>query len=84
MMHWFAMMIIPLNPRSWILVPHSMLSLVLNFRSGNFGKVHLADDENLEIVGMGDINLKTSLGTIWTLKNVRYIPGLKRMLISMG
>lgn len=58
--------------------------LMLNFRLGNFGKVRLADDETLDIAGMGDINLKTSLGTSWTLKDVRYIPGLKKMLISVG
>lgn len=58
--------------------------LMLNFRLGNFGKVRLADDETLDIAGMGDINLKTSLGTSWTLKDVRYIPGLKKMLIYVG
>ncbi|KAL9258053.1 Retrovirus-related Pol polyprotein from transposon TNT 1-94-like protein [Drosera capensis] len=40
--------------------------------------------EILDITGMRDINLRTSAGTVWTLKDVRYIPGLKRMLISMG
>ena len=58
--------------------------LMLNFRTGNFGKVRLADDETLNIVSMGDINLRTFLGTSWTLKDVRYILGLKKMLISVG
>ena len=58
--------------------------LMLNFRTGNFGKVRLADDETLDIAGMGDINLRTSLGTSWTLKDVRYILRLKKMLISVG
>ena len=58
--------------------------LMLNFRAENFGKVCLADDETLDIVGMGDINLKTSLGTDWTLKDVRYIPGLKNMLLYVS
>ena len=52
--------------------------LMLNFRVGNFGKVRVADDETLDIAGMRDINLRTSLGTSWTLKDVRYIPGLKK------
>ncbi|KAE8692217.1 Receptor-like serine/threonine-protein kinase SD1-8 [Hibiscus syriacus] len=52
--------------------------------SGNFGKVHLADDETLKIVGKGDIRLKLSNQTTWTLKGVRHIPGLKRNLISVG
>nr|KYP41690.1 Retrovirus-related Pol polyprotein from transposon TNT 1-94 [Cajanus cajan]KYP41691.1 Retrovirus-related Pol polyprotein from transposon TNT 1-94 [Cajanus cajan]KYP41693.1 Retrovirus-related Pol polyprotein from transposon TNT 1-94 [Cajanus cajan] len=55
-----------------------------NFITGNFGKVRLVDDEALDIVGMGDINLRNSTGTIWTLKDVRYIPGLKRMLIFVS
>ncbi|KAL8104982.1 hypothetical protein AgCh_028950 [Apium graveolens] len=57
---------------------------MLNFRVGNFGKVRLADDETLDIAGMGDINIRTSFGTSWTLKDVRYIPGLKKMLLSVG
>ncbi|GJU99346.1 retrovirus-related pol polyprotein from transposon TNT 1-94, partial [Tanacetum coccineum] len=47
-------------------------------------KVHLADDKTLDIVGVGDVLLKTSFGTSWTLKDVRYIPSLKRRLISVG
>ncbi|GKA91694.1 hypothetical protein Tco_0813619 [Tanacetum coccineum] len=48
------------------------------------GKVRLADDKTLDIAGVGDVVLKTSFGTSWTLKNVRYIPGLKNRLISIG
>ncbi|GJZ51688.1 retrovirus-related pol polyprotein from transposon TNT 1-94 [Tanacetum coccineum] len=48
------------------------------------GKVRLADDKILDIAGVGDVFLKTSFGTSWTLKDVRYIPGLKRRLISVG
>ncbi|GJY83783.1 retrovirus-related pol polyprotein from transposon TNT 1-94, partial [Tanacetum coccineum] len=48
------------------------------------GKVRLADDKTLNIVGVGDVVLKTSFGTSWTLKDVRYIPGLKRRLILVG
>ncbi|GJV07758.1 hypothetical protein Tco_1345414 [Tanacetum coccineum] len=48
------------------------------------GKVCLADDKILDIAGVGDVVLKTSFGTSWTLKDFRYIPGLKRRLISVG
>ncbi|GKA06782.1 retrovirus-related pol polyprotein from transposon TNT 1-94 [Tanacetum coccineum] len=48
------------------------------------GKVRLADDKTLNIAGVGDVILKTSFSTSWTLKDVRYIPGLKRRLISVG
>ncbi|GJU45327.1 putative ribonuclease H-like domain-containing protein [Tanacetum coccineum] len=48
------------------------------------GKVRLADDKTIDIVGVGDVVLKTSFGTSWTLKDVRYIPSQKRRLISVG
>ncbi|GKB44148.1 retrovirus-related pol polyprotein from transposon TNT 1-94 [Tanacetum coccineum] len=48
------------------------------------GKVCLADDKTLDIAGVGDVVLKTFFGTSWTLKDVRYIPGLKRSLILFG
>nr|GEY02021.1 hypothetical protein [Tanacetum cinerariifolium] len=35
------------------------------------GKVRLADDMTLDIAGVGDVVLKTSFGTSWTLKDVR-------------
>ncbi|GJU36784.1 hypothetical protein Tco_1185138 [Tanacetum coccineum] len=36
------------------------------------GKVRLADDKTLDIAGVGDVVLKTSFGTSWTLKDVRH------------
>ncbi|GJV18876.1 retrovirus-related pol polyprotein from transposon TNT 1-94 [Tanacetum coccineum] len=48
------------------------------------GKVRLADDKTLDIASVGDVVLKTYFGTSWTLKDVRYIPSLKRRLISVG
>ncbi|GJU64218.1 hypothetical protein Tco_1246053 [Tanacetum coccineum] len=35
------------------------------------GKVRLADDKTLDIVGVGNVILKTSFSTSWTLKDVR-------------
>ena len=58
--------------------------LLSNYVSGRFGKVYLADGKSLDIVGRGDINIKTSSGSLWTLHNVRHIPALKRNLISIG
>ncbi|VFQ62075.1 unnamed protein product [Cuscuta campestris] len=55
-----------------------------NFKSGNFGKVYLADNKALVIEGKGDVSIKTPAGNQWTLKDVRYIPGLKKNLISIG
>ncbi|GKF91324.1 retrovirus-related pol polyprotein from transposon TNT 1-94 [Tanacetum coccineum] len=48
------------------------------------GKVCLAYDMTLDIAGVRDVVLKTYFGTSLTLKDVRYIPGLKRRLTSVG
>ncbi|GJV96504.1 hypothetical protein Tco_1548081 [Tanacetum coccineum] len=45
------------------------------------GKVRLADDKTLDITGIGDVVLKTSFGTSWTMKDVRI--GMN-MLASKG
>ena len=53
---------------SWILDSgasfHSYPSkeLFQNFKSGNFGKVYLADNKALEIEGKGDVCIKDPLG----------------------
>ena len=55
-----------------------------NLKLGNFGTVRLADGTSLNVTGIGDVVLKTTLGTTWTLKSVRLIPDLTRMLLSIG
>ena len=55
-----------------------------SYVASNFGKVYLADDEILKIVGKGDVQLNIANGIVWKLKNVRHIPVLKRNLISIG
>ena len=79
------------NPvESWILDSgasfHSSPSkeLFQNFKSGNSGKVYLADNKALEIEGKGDVCIKTTSGNQWTLEDVIYIPGIKKNLISVG
>ena len=75
---------------SWILDSgasfHSSPSkeLFQNFKSGNFGKIYLADHKALEIEGQEDVCIKTTSGNQWTLVDVRYIPGIKKNLISIG
>ena len=58
--------------------------LFWNFKSGNFEKVYLANNKDFEIKGKGDVCIKTKVENQWTLKNVRYIPSLKKNLISIG
>ena len=60
------------------------LELLSNYVLGKFGKVYLADEKSLDIIGRGDINIRTPNGSVWTLNNVRHIPALKRNLISIG
>uniref|UniRef100_A0A803KPS4 Retrovirus-related Pol polyprotein from transposon TNT 1-94-like beta-barrel domain-containing protein n=1 Tax=Chenopodium quinoa TaxID=63459 RepID=A0A803KPS4_CHEQI len=55
-----------------------------NFKNGKFGKVYLADDEPLDIMGKGDVMIKTSSGRSWKLEDVRYIPKLRKNFISVG
>ena len=55
-----------------------------NFVSGRFGRVRLANGHNLKVLGRGDVNIKTSKGGTWRLKNVRYIPSLTKNLVSVS
>ncbi|KAL4573166.1 hypothetical protein LXL04_019963 [Taraxacum kok-saghyz] len=59
------------------------MEVMQNFRHYT-GKVKLADNNTLDITGVGDVSVKTTLGTNWILKDVKFIPDLKRMLISVG
>lgn len=55
-----------------------------NYVSSDYGKVYLADDETLKIMGKGDVQVKLPNETTWKLEGVRYLPGLKRNLILVG
>ena len=44
----------------------SSKELFQNFKSGNFGKVYLADNKALEIEGKRDVFIKTTSGNQWT------------------
>ena len=46
--------------------------------------MYLADSNALEIEEKGDVCINTTSGNPWTLEDVRYIPGLKKNLISVG
>ena len=48
------------------------------------GSVLMGNDEACEILGMGKIKLKLHDGTVRNLIEVRYIPNLKKNLISVG
>ncbi|RVX04667.1 Retrovirus-related Pol polyprotein from transposon TNT 1-94 [Vitis vinifera] len=58
--------------------------IIQNYVVGDFGKVYLADGSALDVVGLGDVRISLPNGSIWLLEKVRYIPNLRRNLISVG
>jgi len=47
-------------------------------------KIYLGNDSGYEIKGYGDIPVKLPSGDIKHLKNVLYVPGIKKNLISVS
>lgn len=58
--------------------------LFRNFKSGKLEKVYLADGKAVEVMGKGDVSVKLTHGGSLELKNVKYIPRLKKNLISVA
>ncbi|KAJ8466528.1 hypothetical protein OPV22_029080 [Ensete ventricosum] len=54
------------------------------YRSGNFGVVKMGNYDTANIIGMGDIHIKTNLGCKLVLKDVRHVVDLRLNLISVG
>ena len=54
------------------------------YRSGNFGVVKMGNYGTADIIGMGDIHLKTNLGCKLVLKDVRHVVDLRLNLFSVG
>ena len=48
------------------------------------GVVNIGDESPLEISGIGSVQIKVHDGTLKNLTNVRYVPKMKRNLISLG
>ena len=46
--------------------------------------MRMGDDNPCDIVGIGSVQIKAHDGMTRTLKNVRYIPGMARNLISLS
>lgn len=55
-----------------------------NLSFGKLGSVLLDNDQVCQVEGMGDIKLRIHDGSIKILSDVRYVPDLKRNLISLG
>jgi hypothetical protein len=56
----------------------------LDYFQGDFGQVHLGDDAPCKIVGIGKVKIKQRNENHWLLKEVRYVPDLRKNLISIG
>ena len=55
-----------------------------NYHETDEGRVIMGNNVVCKIVGIGNVNLKLHDGTIRELREVRYVPELKRNLISLG
>ena len=62
----------------------SYKEIMNNYIANDFGKIYLADRQLLDVVGLGDINIKQLNGSVWKLQKIRHIPQLKKILISLG
>ncbi|GJW14106.1 retrotransposon protein, putative, ty1-copia subclass [Tanacetum coccineum] len=57
---------------------------LLDFKEFNGGTVLLGDNRACAIMGIGKVRVQMKDGSSFVLENVRYIPELKRNLISLG
>jgi len=55
-----------------------------NFSTKETGTVFMGNNHSCKVKGIGDIPLKLHDNKIRMLTDVRYVPGLKRNLISLG
>ena len=55
-----------------------------DYVQGNFGQVCLGDEIPLDIIGKGKVLINLENGKKWLLKDVKYLVGLKKNLISTG
>ncbi|PON32180.1 hypothetical protein PanWU01x14_363580 [Parasponia andersonii] len=57
---------------------------LFNFEELNGGVVYMGNDESCKTPGVGSIRLKNHDGSTRVLIDVRYVPKLKKNLISLG
>lgn len=55
-----------------------------NYKETEQGNVYMGDNNSQTMIGTGDIAIKMYDGIVRTLRNVRYVPNLKRNLVSLG
>ena len=55
-----------------------------NYRETEPRKVYMGDNNSQNVIGVGDIAIRIYDGAVTQLRNVRYVPNLKKNLISLG
>ena len=55
-----------------------------SFKECKRGLVFLGDNKTCEVLGTREIKIKMFDGVVRTLKEVRYVPVLKKNLVSLG
>ena len=60
------------------------LECFTTFDAGSYGKVYLGNNSACNIDGIGTIHLSLDNGQELVLKDVRYVPGIKKSLLSVG
>ncbi|KAA8534394.1 hypothetical protein F0562_031911 [Nyssa sinensis] len=53
-----------------------------SYKAGDFGTVQIGNTSHSKIVGIGDVCIRTSVGCMMTLRDVRHVPDLRLNLIS--
>ncbi|KAA8532769.1 hypothetical protein F0562_032802 [Nyssa sinensis] len=53
-----------------------------SYKAGDFGTVKMGNTSHSKIVGIGDVCIRTSVGCMMTLRDVRHVPDLRLNLIS--
>nr|GEW98383.1 retrovirus-related Pol polyprotein from transposon TNT 1-94 [Tanacetum cinerariifolium] len=61
-----------------------MADFLYDFKGFDGGLAQLGDNRTCTIKGIGKVKLKLHNGSSYILEDVRYVPGLKRSLISLG
>ena len=65
---------------SYHVTPH--VEFFKTYQAGDFGTVKMGNNSFAKIVGTGDVQIKTNVGHIITLKDVRHVPDLRLNLLS--
>ena len=78
------------HPDAWILDSGCTYHMTpvrewfFDFKELDGGVVYMGDDNTCKIKGIGSIKLRNDDGSTKIVRNVRYIPNMKKNLISLG